>query len=390
MNLRSSLSSPRQLFHRQCHSLKMRLAKWPGKYLCHLYDRGKGPATRLLRVFTAPHAPSRPAHRLLLPSTAIPWAEPKLFVPSGGADMVLSRMKTDGGRETCPAGILRADRVDVSFPIGMHWWEGRLFEEAFLNSNALTNPKYILDLQRIRFSRKQRLEEGILLTMPWHHNFYHWLTEILPRLTLVEMAGDLSHLPLFVPELSPGYVKASLVLCGVLDRVRFVPNGVYRAERLHIPTRLALGCDMAPAAVEWLRRSMPKAAQAAKRRLYISRADARIRFVANEAELQPLLAEHGFETVNMSDYSLEEQIRLFREAEFVIGSHGAAFAHLVFMERGGTFVELFEQGFFNRCYHRIASLLELDYGFLVGEKKGLGFSIDPVELRGVLERSRKP
>ena len=77
--------------------------------------------------------------------------------------MVLSRMKTDGGRETCPAGILRADRVDVSFPIGMHWWEGRLFEEAFLNSNALTNPKYVLDLQRIRFSRKQRLEEGVLL-----------------------------------------------------------------------------------------------------------------------------------------------------------------------------------------------------------------------------------
>lgn len=379
-------ASMRQTIKRRFHALKVKLAERPAKYLARRYDAGQGLAARLLSVFDAPHPPEQPDQQLLVPSEPIPWVEPKF--PSSGkeAQHALTRMKTDGCLRTTPAGIISADNMLVSFPNSMHWWHGRLFEEAFLNSNLLTNPKYVLDLWKLRFSRKQLLSEAILLSLPWHHNFYHWMIEMLPRLALVERAGNLGHLKLLVPKSSPAYVRESLELCGWADRVQWMPDGAYQATRLHIPTRLAVASDVPPAALYWLHRTMPQAASPTRRRLYVSRADARNRFVTNEAELHPLLQKHGFETVRMSEHSVAEQVQLFRQADIVIGSHGAAFANLAFMQPGGKFIEFFESGFFNRAYHRICSTLGIDYGFLVGAKEGMGYRIEPDELEATIQK----
>jgi len=56
------------------------------------------------------------------------------------------------------------------------------------------------------------------------------------------------------------------------------------------------------------------------------------------------------------------------------------------MERGGKFIEFFEPGFFNRCYHRIACALDIDYGFLVGTKEGMGYRIEPNELEATIQK----
>jgi capsular polysaccharide biosynthesis protein len=163
----------------------------------------------------------------------------------------------------------------------------------------------------------------------------------------------------------------------------FLDDGVYRFEKLHLPTRLAPpGGQASSLAIEWLRRKVPAPPSSNPvRRLYISRRDAKIRSVTNEAEVEAALGDLGFVTVVPSEHSLSRQVELFRNADIVLGSHGAAFANLAFAKKGTAIIEVFEPGHFNPAYTRIAAINRLRYGFLVGRKRVLGFSIDVPQLR---------
>src|SRR6478736_5721811 len=52
------------------------------------------------------------------------------------------------------------------------------------------------------------------------------------------------------------------------------------------------------------------------------------RKIENFDQVQQFLAHHGFETIVLEEMSIVEQILLFQNAEFVIGTHGAGLTNL--------------------------------------------------------------
>jgi hypothetical protein len=60
------------------------------------------------------------------------------------------------------------------------------------------------------------------------------------------------------------------------------------------------------------------------RRLYVGRGDIRIRDVENEDALLALLGEYGFQKILCSEYPVDMQIRLARNADYIVCTHGAA------------------------------------------------------------------
>jgi capsular polysaccharide biosynthesis protein len=189
-----------------------------------------------------------------------------------------------------------------------------------------------------------------------------------------------------VPASAPAFVPETLRIAGYESRVTPLDDGVYRVGTLHIPTRLAPTADVSPDAIDWLDARFPGSASRG-RRIYVSREDAPVRYVSNEAEIRKMLEqEHGFETLAMSTLPLEDQVRAFREASVIVGAHGAAFAHLAFTPRGAAFLELFQDGHFNHCYGRMAAIRGVRYGFLVGERDGLGLRVDRASLESVVNR----
>jgi capsular polysaccharide biosynthesis protein len=148
--------------------------------------------------------------------------------------------------------------------------------------------------------------------------------------------------------------------------------------------------EVSPVAVNWLNKKFQHAPSTliGSKRIYVSRRDAKIRFVSNESQLGDVLTEFGFETLVMSDLSLADQINVFRTAESVIGPHGAGFANLAFSKPGATIIEFFSRGHYGAYYNRIAGIRQLKYGFLVGEPSRVGgFSIDPNHLRAILSQA---
>jgi capsular polysaccharide biosynthesis protein len=67
--------------------------------------------------------------------------------------------------------------------------------------------------------------------------------------------------------------------------------------------------------------------------------------------------------------SFEEQVRLFRNAEVVVGPHGAGFTNLIFSKPGTRVVEILAKGYERRCYWTLSSELGHDYRFHLGQPK---------------------
>ncbi len=375
-------------FKRFLHSTKITVGNLVGKLLQYLFFRRQGTAYRLHQGLSNSMPLKGYNSRVLIEPTPVQLYEPEFFIRGFVQEKYLKMMRNYGSKTLPSSGIISANNFDISFPLGTHLWNGNLFEEALLDTYLLTNPKYTLNIETIPFKNKKKFSEAILLSLPWHHNFFHWMIEILPRLALYDLAENVHHLKLIVPKSSPGFVRESLKLFGYENIVYFIEDGVYRFEKLHVLSRLAESGDISPLAIKWLTQKIKlDKIGTSKKRIYVSRSDATIRYVTNELEIQNLLSEFGFETVVMSQYTLEQQINIFQQAEVVVGSHGAAFAHTAFMKPETIFIEFFKSGHFNRCFYRIACLKKLRYGFLVGQKNGLGFSINIAQLKSLLKQA---
>lgn len=96
-------------------------------------------------------------------------------------------------------------------------------------------------------------------------------------------------------------------------------------------------------------------------RIYISRGDTKFRKVKNEVEVIKLLLRYDFEVVTLTDFSVKEQISLFRNAKFIVAPHGAGLTNCLFSREGTKVVELFQENYLNPCFWSIAEGRRLSY-----------------------------
>ena len=112
-------------------------------------------------------------------------------------------------------------------------------------------------------------------------------------------------------------------------------------------------------------------------RIYISRNDAPARKVVNEDEVISCLKEFEFEIINLTQHSFLEQARLFSEASFIVASHGAGLANLVFCKSGTQIIEIFPPRWMPPCFMALASSTECVYQHIVGEEGEITGNRDP-------------
>lgn len=101
-------------------------------------------------------------------------------------------------------------------------------------------------------------------------------------------------------------------------------------------------------------------------RVYISRADASRRRVANEAALTAALEGAGFAIIRLAELPATEQIGVFREAEVVVGPHGMGLSHIVTSQKLGRLIELFHPSAGTDAYAFVAKAGGVDYDFVIG------------------------
>ena len=221
----------------------------------------------------------------------------------------------------------------------------------------------------------------VTLIFYWGLWYYHWFNDVLS--TLHENLDLLPKDTLFIlPAEAKAHHLASLDLLGIGPERRLLFDGseMWVLENLWFQPPAVHPDDQTPGAMPWLGRTLSAGIARDETekplRLYISRRHVPTRVVVNEEELLPILQRHGFIVVATEKLSLAEQIRLFRNAEVIIGPHGSGLTNMIYAAPGTPVLELFSVENIRRHYWALAHECGLPYHFQTG-KSVLGKLSDP-------------
>jgi capsular polysaccharide biosynthesis protein len=209
-----------------------------------------------------------------------------------------------------------------------------------------------------------------VLTTRGSDNYYHFLTDVLPRLELLRRAD--ADADAFLVNRTTRFQRDLLDHLG-LTADRCLGSDKYphlRAECLVVPSLPDENLKTPRWIVPWLREQfLPESLAPPHRRLYVTRGDKKhTRRVENEAALLAALEPLGFEMVDPGAMAPAAQVRAFAEAECVVGPHGAGLTNIAFAPEGAAVVELFARDYVNECFWALASTVEgLRYRYVVGD-----------------------
>lgn len=170
--------------------------------------------------------------------------------------------------------------------------------------------------------------------------YFHWITEILPRLWMAEQ-----HLDRDVAFPLPSYFLAKwkfgydLLKPFGRKTIVFEESDLLKIRKANIITQPGGPLNYQPTP---LTKSVQKVKEfyydstysTTIEKIYISRQKTGRRVVLNEPEVTGLLEQYGYATLHLEDLSVYDQVNLFSRAKEVVSIHGAGLTNMAFMERG--------------------------------------------------------
>ena len=196
-------------------------------------------------------------------------------------------------------------------------------------------------------------------------NFYHWFTDALPRLALLDrLPGDTR---ILLPANLQPFQLDSLRWMGLEERYRETRERHLMVESYFFSTPTAMtGCTN-PYAVRFLRDAFLSHADEAFRgppKVYVLR-QGKTRGVVNEDELVAFLSARGWTAVDPETLPLAQQIQLFSSARAVCGVHGAGLTNMLWCPPGCRIIELMADNYLNGCFESISACLDVQHAYLV-------------------------
>ena len=230
---------------------------------------------------------------------------------------------------------------------------------------------------RLRLPKPQALSgrTAIAVTPEAAGNYYHWLIDLLPRVSLLKPFGrpfDFDRL--LINGSRASYETESLDALGIpADKITYVDA----SHRFHLAYAAVASMDhsakvIAPWKIEALRNvrdTMPGHGTIPGRRLYVSRKRAAVRRIVNEADVETLLRDNGFTTVHLESCSWSEQVAMFGAAEVVLAPHGAALVNIAFCQPGTVVAEISTPAGYRDFFLQLAASAGLTYRYLEARPK---------------------
>jgi len=209
-------------------------------------------------------------------------------------------------------------------------------------------------------------------------NYGHWL---LYALSLVKyyrdaLGGDPDYY--YVGSPVRGYQVESLEMLGIA-RERILARAV-QADRLLVAIRdRALDYDSQLFTFAGQSLAPPERRtemHTSRRRLFVSRVGATHRRLLNEDDAAEALERAAqVELVSTAGMSLADEIALFRQAELVVGGHGAGLSNLVFAPAGTSIVDLASSTYWDSLFAQASSVMGHSYALVRGRTRGVRFGV---------------
>ncbi len=240
-------------------------------------------------------------------------------------------------------------------------------EKYFLISNFTQHTNFsIIDIYkeivRLAVYKKENVDLGILGIQDWANNYFHWMTEMLPR--ILAMRNQYPLIPVVIPSnyLNYPFIVESLDLFKIDVKIFDVRHSL-KIDKLYATPIPHVGRFNEGLMHFFRDKFIQEFAPVPQpfRLLYVSRDKAKRRKIRNENYVYELLAKKGFEKLVLENIPLKHQVKLFQEARVVIGCHGAGLTNIMFMQKKQSVIELKANNNNYWCYFSLARVFGLKY-----------------------------
>lgn len=225
-----------------------------------------------------------------------------------------------------------------------------VLEDGSLDETCRHVASYYTDTTReglaksVRVSANDVIEDDVIHV--FHRSCGAYGHFILDGLCAVAVLRDIIHshrLKILVPAVFPSWVTEILASVGFGSTRIVKAKGVTRCRSLTTSTMLMGGnCFLPnPDAIAKLRMLVGSPTVPPSRRVYLTREGAYSpRFVKNEADIQAVFRQAGFEIISPTSMGFRKQVELFASAKVIAGNHGSALANMVFASPGAQVIDL--------------------------------------------------
>lgn len=292
-------------------------------------------------------------------------------------------------RREIPETVLKYFSNVTVYPEGLLFNGTKILEESFpapeFSASWLGIKVRAKALLKYKFKERRPISaNSIWVTDTLSHNYFHWLTDVLPRLFIVR--DKLQETTLLLPSSyqSKCYVASSLKPF-FLREIEFVDK-VACCTNLMIPTHTAPTGNYNESVITGVRELYINSYNKSStindfEKVYISRGKAQKRTLSNEADCIAVLEEFGFKTIYFEDYSFEQQVEMISNTQYLISNHGSGLANMLFMNSNGQVLELRQEGdSLNNCFFALASALRLKYFYQLCNSQNPGEDANTADL----------
>ncbi|WP_299824500.1 glycosyltransferase 61 family protein [uncultured Pontibacter sp.] len=315
-----------------------------------------------------------PGKQMMAPSAVLQFDDTERAFLEQSAESFNYSIDYSLGHRTKAQYLVHLRDVDFLGNSGAVVLDGKLVVESVFDVSRLAKTPAFKTPALLWPTNKSGLYTSVL-HLPWaENNNYHWFFDCLPRLYFLLSTVQESIKIIMRPDLPPyqlqtlqfilaDYPQAEIVFIGKHEKWQLqefiLPSFVANPQSGYLPQPVG----------QWLREKIWRGyhikSTVPKKRIYISRSNARTRRVVNEQELVPILASYGFEVVRPEEMTYQQQVQLFFDAEAVIAPHGAGLTNLLFSEQCKV-LELHPANLIKTHYFLLCKGLGFEYSAVVG------------------------
>ena len=253
------------------------------------------------------------------------------------------------------------------------------------------SPERHWTFRKLRLPHTTRLfGRSLILASTGGDSYFHWMTDILPRVRLAKKAGyEVDFFEHFVVnDVKAEYQKETLSYLKVpSNKLRKIPansNG-YLCEKAVLPSLPSFPGVVPPETIQYLRSIVPETSFQAGAKLYIDRGKSKRRKIPEEERIIDWLKTQGFEIIDCGKMSVKDQAAAFAHAELIVAPHGGALTNLIFCRPGTKIVELLSSEYPNPCYRNLCGVAKLPYIGIIGNSQKSKTTSDLSDSSGPIE-----
>jgi hypothetical protein len=242
--------------------------------------------------------------------------------------------------------------------------DGKLILESLPGIDIL--PLRTLIFQKLFLAKTPQLDIACSLVNAHNKVYGHWITDCLMRLEGFEYYQEKTGCkPLLILDSNlTSWQIDSLKLLGY-EPDNYIPWNWAKVnvKKLVLPSFRRQGTWIEANACQWLRNRMLSNLPSAQNtqisfspRIYISRNPKAGRSVINEDEVIEALIPFGFVSYTLENINFIDEVRLFSQAEIIIGTHGSGLVNMIFSQNKPIIIDLFSSWYTSWFFNLSAAL----------------------------------